>query len=163
MIFNYLYNMLYQIFILIVPLVTMPYISRVIGPTGIGVNTFTYAITQYFILFGTLGVNYYGSREIAYRRGDKHKLSKAFWEIETLLITSITIATVAFLVYVWFSKEYQAYYLAQGVALIAVAFDISWFFMGLENFKVTVTRNILVKAISLVPIFTLVKSKDDLS
>lgn len=162
MIFNYLYNMLYQIFVLIVPLVTMPYISRVIGPTGIGVNTFTYAITQYFILFGTLGVNLYGSREIAYRRGDKHKLSKAFWEIETLLITSITIATVAFLVYVWFSKEYQMYYLAQGVALVAVAFDISWFFMGLENFKVTVTRNILVKAISLVLIFTLVKSKDDL-
>lgn len=162
MVFNYLYNMLYQVFVLIVPLVTMPYISRVIGPTGIGVNTYTYAITQYFILFGTLGVNLYGSREIAYRRGDKKKLSKTFWEIETLLVTTITIATVAFLVYVWFSHEYQSYYLAQGVALIAVAFDISWFFMGLENFKVTVTRNILVKAISLILIFTLVKTKDDL-
>lgn len=162
MIFNYLYNMIYQVFVLIVPLVTMPYISRVIGPTGIGINTYTYAMTQYFILFATLGINYYGSREIAYQRGDKKRLSKTFWEIETLLVTTVTIATIAFLLFLNFSGEYRLYYIAQGISIVAVAFDISWFFMGLENFKVTVTRNILVKAISLACIFTFVKSKDDL-
>lgn len=154
--------MVYQVFILLIPLVTIPYISRVIGPTGVGINTYTYSITQYFILLGTLGINLYGNREIAYKRGDKNKLSKAFWEIEYLLIISVAIATTLFLIFVGFSKEYQIYYLAQGISVIAVMFDISWFFMGIENFKVTVTRNILVKLISLICIFTLVKTKNDL-
>ncbi len=154
--------MVYQVFVLIVPLVTMPYISRVIGPTGVGVNTYTYAMTQYFVLFATLGINLYGSREIAYQRGNKEKLSKTFWEIETLLMTTAIIASLAFLVFLSFPNKYRLYYIAQGVAIIAVAFDISWFFMGIENFKVTVTRNILVKAISLACIFIFVKNKDDL-
>ncbi|GKQ43154.1 hypothetical protein RD055328_10770 [Companilactobacillus sp. RD055328] len=162
MIFNYLYNMIYQVFVLLIPLVTIPYISRTVGPTGVGINTFTYSITQYFILLGTLGINLYGNREIAYKRGDKKKVSKAFWEIEYLLILSVTVATIAFLIFVSFSKEYQLYYLAQGISVLAVMFDISWFFMGMENFKVTVTRNILVKTISLVCIFTFVKTKNDL-
>ncbi|MFD1411457.1 flippase [Lapidilactobacillus gannanensis] len=157
-----MYNMVYQVFVLIVPLITMPYISRVIGPTGVGVNTYTYAMTQYFVLFATLGINLYGSREIAYQRGNKEKLSKTFWEIETLLMTTAIIASLAFLVFLSFPNKYRLYYIAQGVAIIAVAFDISWFFMGIENFKVTVTRNILVKAISLACIFIFVKSKDDL-
>ncbi|MGR3741272.1 flippase [Companilactobacillus sp. DQM5] len=162
MIFNYLYNMLYQVFILIIPLVTIPYISRVIGPTGIGINTYTYAITQYFILLATLGVNLYGGREIAYRRDNKKKLSKTFWEIESLLIMTVIMSTVLFLIFININREYHSYYLAQGISIVAVAFDISWFFMGLENFKVTVTRNILVKAISLACIFIFVKSKNDL-
>lgn len=162
MIFNYIYNMIYQIFVLIVPLVTMPYLSRIIGPTGIGINTYTYSITLYFILFATLGINLYGNREIAYQRGDKDKLSKTFWEIETLLISTVTISTIVFLIFLVFTKEYRIYYLAQGISIIAVAFDISWFFMGIENFKVTVTRNILVKAISLACIFIFVRNKNDL-
>ncbi|MDN3985564.1 flippase [Lactiplantibacillus plantarum] len=154
---NFLWNAGYQVFILLVPLITIPYISRVLGPTGVGINSFTNSIVQYFILFGSLGITTYGNREIAYQRDSKEKLSQTFWEIALLRFVSIFIATVCYLVFVFFAHQYQTFYLIQGIMLIGAAFDISWFFMGMEDFKVTVLRNAFVKILSLILIFTLVK------
>ena len=58
---NFLFNVSYQVFILLVPLVTTPYISRVLGSEGVGINAYTNSIIQYFILFGTIGINTYGN------------------------------------------------------------------------------------------------------
>ena len=65
---NYLYNLLYQILILIVPIITTPYISRTLGSENVGIYSFTISIVTYFMLFGSLGVSLYGQREIAYIR-----------------------------------------------------------------------------------------------
>ncbi|WP_100069924.1 oligosaccharide flippase family protein [Loigolactobacillus coryniformis] len=83
---NYFYSALYQIFVLLVPLITIPYISRVLGPHGIGINTLTSSVTQYFVLFANLGLTMYGQREVAYYRQNRAKLSQTFWNIETLSI-----------------------------------------------------------------------------
>lgn len=99
---NFLWNAGYQVFILLVPLITIPYISRVLGPTGVGINSFTNSIVQYFILFGSLGITTYGNREIAYQRDSKEKLSQTFWEIALLRFVSIFIATICYLVFVFF-------------------------------------------------------------
>lgn len=159
---NYLYNLVYQIFVLIVPLATIPYISRVLGPKGVGINTLTTSVIQYFILLATLGLATYGQREIAYKRDDSLKLSKTFWEIELLSVVTTSLTLVLYLLFVSISKQYTLYYLCQSFLIIACAFDISWFFMGLEQFKLTVLRNFIVKLISVVLIFTLVKNKSDL-
>lgn len=66
---NYLYNAFYQIFVLLVPLVTTPYLSRVLGPHGVGINSYTNSIIQYFILAGSIGIGMYGNRQIAFVRG----------------------------------------------------------------------------------------------
>lgn len=158
---NFLWNAGYQVFILLVPLITIPYISRVLGPTGVGINSFTNSIVQYFILFGSLGITTYGNREIAYQRDSKEKLSQTFWEIALLRFVSIFIATICYMVFVFFSHQYQTFYLIQSIVLIGAAFDISWFFMGMEDFKVTVLRNAFVKILSLILIFTLVKRASD--
>ncbi|WP_155723497.1 oligosaccharide flippase family protein, partial [Pediococcus acidilactici] len=73
---NFLFNVSYQVFILLVPLVTTPYISRVLGSEGVGINAYTNSIIQYFILFGTIGINTYGNRQIAYSRGNNKVLVK---------------------------------------------------------------------------------------
>ncbi|KJW11653.1 polysaccharide biosynthesis C-terminal domain-containing protein [Levilactobacillus spicheri] len=159
---NYLYNAAYQVFILIVPLVTTPYLSRVLGPTGVGINSYTNSIIQYFILLGSIGVNLYGNREIAYVREDKSKLSQTFYEIFLMRSVAVIISYIAFLIFLSFMNQYNGYYLAQSVSLIAVMFDISWFFMGVENFLITVLRNFIVKIITLILIFTMVKSSNDL-
>ena len=87
---NYLYNVAYQIVTLLLPLVTTPYISRVLLPQGVGTAAFINSITNYFILAGTLGINTYGNREVAYCREDRIKLSETFWSIYSLqLIFSI--------------------------------------------------------------------------
>lgn len=154
--------MTYQVFILLVPLVTTPYISRVLGSEGVGINAYTNSIIQYFILFGSIGISTYGNRQIAYCRDDKKELSKTFWEISILRFITIFIAYVAFLIYLNMTTQYHSYFITQSFQIIAAALDISWFFMGLENFKITVVRNFIVKIISLVCIFTMVKSIDDI-
>ncbi|WP_420223083.1 polysaccharide biosynthesis C-terminal domain-containing protein [Pediococcus acidilactici] len=159
---NFLFNVSYQVFILLVPLVTTPYISRVLGSEGVGINAYTNSIIQYFILFGTIGINTYGNRQIAYSRGNNKNVSQDFWEISILRFITIAIAYGAFLVYLSIVHEYHTYFFAQSFQIIAAALDISWFFMGLENFKITVIRNFIIKIISLICIFTMVKNTNDL-
>ena len=78
---NYIYNMVYQVLILILPLITTPYLSRVLGAEGIGIYGYTYSIVTYFILFGSLGVAMYGQREIAYAQENVEARKKVFIEI----------------------------------------------------------------------------------
>ena len=160
---NYLYNVFYQVFVLLVPLITMPYIARVLGPTGVGINSFTNSNTQYFILIGSIGVSLYGNRQIAYYRDDKAKTSQIFWEVFLMRMITILVALLAFFIFLGFEKSYHQAYLMQAILIVAAAFDISWFFMGFENFKVTVLRNIIVKLISLACIFIFVRGKGDLT
>lgn len=160
---NYLYNASYQVFILLVPLITTPYLARILGPIGVGINSYTNSIIQYFILFGSIGVNLYGNRQVAFIRDDKKKLTQTFYEIFFMRIVTIIIAYLAFMIFLLFVDRNQKYYWAQSLSIIAAAFDISWFFMGVENFAVTVLRNLVVKIITLICIFTLVKSYADLN
>ncbi|APX71982.1 polysaccharide biosynthesis C-terminal domain-containing protein [Companilactobacillus allii] len=159
---NYLYNALYQIFILLIPLVTTPYLARVLGPSGVGINSYTNSIIQYFIVLGSIGVDLYGNRQVAFVRNDKKKLTQTFYEIFFMRIITVILAYLVFLIFLEFSGQYRIYYLAQSISLIAAAFDVSWFFMGVENFHVTVIRNIVIKIVALISIFTFVKSYSDL-
>lgn len=159
---NYIYNLIYQIMVLILPLITAPYISRVLGAENIGIYSYTISISAYFILFGSLGIALYGQREIAYKQKDKEKYSITFWEIFFLRILTMTIALILY--YFIFAKgeQYQTYYKVLILEIIGNCIDISWFFQGLEEFKKTVTRNMVVKLISVVCIFLLVKTQNDL-
>ncbi len=159
---NFLYNIAYQILILIIPLITAPYLSRVIGAEGIGIYSYTYSIMQYFMLFRMLGINNYGNRCIAKVRDNKKELSKTFLSIYALqLITSI-ISIVIYSIYIQFTNEYKMYAMIQLIYLISICFDINWLFFGLEEFKLTVTRNTIIKIISTISIFILVKNRNDL-
>ncbi|EPC71715.1 PST family polysaccharide transporter [Lacticaseibacillus paracasei subsp. paracasei Lpp126] len=160
---NYLYNVGYQVFILIVPLLTTPYISRVLGSYGVGVNAYTNSVVTYFVLFGSIGVTLYGNRTIAYERDDFKKRSQSFWEINFMRFITIIGAYVAFGVFFMLTDKYQEFYLAQSWQILAAALDISWFFMGLEDFGKTVLRNFAVKIVSVVMIFMFVKNAGDIN
>lgn len=158
---NYLYNAGYQLLAVLLPLITAPYVSRVIGAHGIGINTATNSTIQYFILFGSIGIGLYGNREIAYLRSNKQAMSEAFWEIQILKMVMVTISYGAFLIYLAFCPVYKEYMLIQSLNLIAAAVDISWLYMGLEDFKKTVLRNTMVKLASAAMIFMFVKDAND--
>lgn len=159
---NYIYNLTYQILVLIVPLITTPYVSRVLGAENIGIYSYTISIATYFILFGSLGVAQYGQRQIAYEQKKGKKLSKTFWEIVILRFVTMTISMIIFYFTFVNGEQYQVYYKILLLELLANCFDISWFFQGLEEFKKTVTRNIIVKLISVIFIFAFVKNSNDL-
>ena len=159
---NYIYNLVYQILVIVLPLITTPYISGVLGAEKIGIYSFTTSIATYFILFGSLGVAMYAQREIAYVQNDEHKRSKLFWEIFFFRCITMAISIIVFYFTYASHGEYQLYYKILIIQLFANVLDISWFFQGLEEFKKTVTRNLLVKIVSVIAIFIFVKRQDDL-
>lgn len=160
---NYLYNASYQVLAIIVPLITSAYISRTLKPAGVGANAFTNSIINYFILFANMGIGYYGNRQIAYVRLKSKKLAQTFWEIQIVKTIMTLLAIIAFEVFMMFYTRQPEYMVAQSINLIAVAFDISWFYEGIENFKVTVLKNSFVKLLSMVAIFLLIKGPYDVT
>ncbi len=160
---NFIYNLLYQILILIIPLVSTPYISRVLGAESIGIYSFTLSIATYFVLFGTLGTSTYGQREIAYVAHEKEKYSKTFWEIFLLKLGTMTFSLFTFfLFFILGNNEYNIYYSILTIEVVGNLLDISWFFQGLEEFKKTVLRNAIIRLIAFGLLFVLVKTPDDL-
>lgn len=160
---NYIYNLLYQLLIIVLPLITTPYLSRVLGADGVGIYSYTLSITTYFILFGSLGVAMYGQREIAYIRDNEVKKSLVFWEILFLRFITMSISLIIY-IYIFASGDgiYNIYYKILIVEIVANALDISWFFQGLEEFKKTITRNIIVKIIGVICIFLFIKQTEHL-
>ena len=160
---NLLYNMTYQVIALITPLLTAPYVSRVLGANGVGVYSYYHSIAIYFVYFAMLGLLNYGNRTIAKVREDKVLLNRTFSEIYTLqLITSF----VVLLVYVVFTcfivNENKLVALILIFHVISAIFDVSWLFFGLEEFKITSIRQMIIKIATLIVIFTTVKTRDDL-
>ncbi|RVU70941.1 MULTISPECIES: flippase [Lactobacillus] len=160
---NYLYNVGYQVLAIIVPLITSAYVSRVLRPEGVGANAFTNSIIQYFILIASMGIGYYGNRQIAYVRENRQKMAKTFWEIQIVKTIMTLIAFIAFEIFMMFYTRQPEYMWAQSINLVAVAFDISWFYEGIEDFKVIVLKNSFVKIVSMIAIFLLIKNPNDVT
>ena len=159
---NYLYNLLYQILIIVLPIITIPYLSRVLGADNVGIYSYTYSIITYFILVSKLGIIQYGKRKIAYLQTEKDERSKCFWELFFLRICTVLLSLGVYAIFFWFNREYSIYYRILSLELIATIFDISWFYQGIEDFKKVVLRNSVVKIITLAFIFLLVKEPGDL-
>lgn len=158
---NYIYNLMYQILLLITPLITTPYLSRVLGADGIGKYSYIESICSYFVLFATLGLTTFGQREVSYVQNDLVKRTTIFWETNIIeLIASI----ICCMIYIIFSLQQKdsPLYLALIFNLLAVIVNITWFFQGLEEFGKIVLRNIIFKLINIIFVFVCIKSKDDL-
>ena len=160
---NYIYNLTYQILLVILPLITTPYVSRVLGAENIGIYSYTLSIVTYFVLFGSLGISMYGQREIAYVQDNKKEKSKVFIEIVSLRAITMAISMICYYFTYINGTTYQLYYKILVIELLSACVDISWFFQGMEEFKKTVIRNIIVKFISVIAIFLFVKSSEDLA
>ena len=160
---NYIYNILYQIAKNILSIVIVPYVLGTLGESVLGISDFASNIASWFILFGVLGVNIYGNREIAKVRDDSEKLSVTFFEILFMQICNMAIALVFFVLYSRYlvTSNNLIYYLTC-FTIVANAIDISWFYFGVEYFKIVSIRNIVIKFLGVALIMLLVKSPDDL-
>lgn len=159
---NYMYNLIYQVLVLISPLITIPYISRVLGAENIGIYSYTLSITAYFILFGALGMSLYAQREIAYNQDNPPKYSLIFWEMVLLRIITMSISILIYYFTIIKYGTYQLYYKILILEILGNCIDITWFFQGLEEFKKIVKRNVIIKLISITCTFALVKTSNDL-
>ncbi len=160
---NYVYNVLYQVLLIIVPLIVTPYVSRVLLPEGVGQYSYANSLITYFALFAALGFGYYAQREIAKERENAYGRSILFWEIFIcrLLPTAVCLAVNFTLVFTNVYGNESLLMLVMSCNIAAVAFDVSYYFQGMEDFKKIVFRNVVVKIITVVLIFVLVDSSDD--
>lgn len=158
---NIAYNFIYQLLVMILPFITAPYLARTIGAEGVGIYSFSQSMMLYFMYFALLGLSNYGNRCIASVQNDKIKRSSVFWEIYFMQIITFSIASIGYLIYI---KYYAVDKLSSQIMMIwffSSLFDINWFFFGMEQFKLTVIRNTIIKLLSVVMIFIFVKSKND--
>lgn len=158
---NFFYQAIYQLIIIILPIITVPIISRALLPEGVGTFNFVSSIVNYFVLVAALGLSTYAVREIAVVRNEKKKLSRKFWEIQTFNLLFSSVVVLVYLVFCFFTT-YKELFLIQSLTVISVIFDISWFFQGVEDFKKVTLTNLLVKVFSFVAIILWVKSPNDL-
>lgn len=160
---NYIYNILYQVVKIVCPLVLVPYTAAHIDADALGIYNYAGSIMNWFILFGILGVNTYGNREIAKVRNDPKKLNTTFFEVFYMQLCNMVIAIIAYFVFIQFTvSENLFYYQLTGATMLASMLDITWFFYGIEDFKKASLRNIIVKILGVVLIMCLVKSPEDL-
>ena len=159
---NIAISTLYQILLIILPIVTAPYIARVLGPDQSGVYDYTTSIMTYFAMFAALGTASYGVREIARVRDDAAMRSKLFWEIELMTVMTSSVCIVVWFIFIALTPQYKTIYLVLTMGLLSTMFDISWFFAGMEQFKYTVTKNAACKLIGVILMFLFVKKQEDL-
>ena len=159
---NLIYNVGYQILTIFVPLITAPYISRVLGTDGMGKYSFTYTIAQYFGLFIMLGLLNYGNRAIAQKKDNREELEKNFWDIYSVQFFAGIIVIVVYFIYTVFFSTNRLLSFCQSLYLFSTFLDISWFYFGIEKFKLTTSISFFNKIITTVLIFLLVKNSSDI-
>lgn len=159
---NYLYNLAYQILTVIVPFVTIPYLSRVLGVENIGINSFTLSIVTYFVLLANIGVGSFGTREIALHQDDRKKYSKIFWDLYSYQFLVGIISILAYSIYVMCLGGYPSVQWIMTLNIVAALFDIVWLYQGLEDYKYISVRNIIIKIVAVAATFTFVRTSNDL-
>lgn len=159
---NYIYNTAYQILAVLTPLITTPYVSRVLKAEGVGIYSYNLSIVTYFMMFAALGSSGFAQREVAYNQNRKEELNIIFWN--TLLFRLVTTAAACFIYFLLLRNihENRAVFICQTFSIVSVAFDVTWLFQGLEEFGKIVLRNVVIKAVSVLCIFAFVKEPADL-
>ena len=161
---NFIYNVSYQILNILVPLVTIPYLSRILGPELVGVYSYTYSITNYFVLFAVCGMSTYGVRAIARAGEDRRERSKVFWSaFLSQAIIGVTTLLIYILYGIFFHEGGLAITFIWGFWVISAVVDVSWLLFGCNEFKTPTIRSFVTRLLQLISIFIFVKDANDLT
>ena len=161
---NFIYNVVYQLLLIINSIFVISYVSNVLGENAIGKYSFSQTLNSYFIIFATLNFVFYGRREVASCRGDIHKQSIVFWEVFLCRLLNVILFSIINFVLI-FSGVFGAYtnlLLVLSINLVNVAIDVSFFFYGNEDFFKVILVSIIVKILGTIGIFICVKDPSDL-
>ena len=161
---NFIMNFILTISNFIFPLITFPYVSRVLQADGIGTVNFATSIITYFSMLGMLGIPNYGIRACAKVRDDEELLNKTVIEIMILNAIVMSISILLLFVSVLFIDKLQGektLYLIMSTTLIFNVLGVDWLYKSLERYSYITIRSIIFKFISLVLMFLFVHSSQD--
>ncbi len=159
---NFILYYMYQVSILLSTIITTPYISKNLGSENVGIYSFTFAIANFIYMFSQLGTYTYGVRQIALCKDDNDTLSKTFFEIFLMKLLSTVFFLIIYLIFIRFQVNYKLYFYIWILFIIAAAFDITWFYGGIEHFEEIFVINIIVRIIGIISTFLFVTNKNTL-
>lgn len=159
---NYIFNTGYQIFLLIVPLITMPYVSRIFGADGIGEYSYAESITAIFVNIAPIGTVAYGRREVSYHQENREKRTRIFWNVLSLRVISGVLCCLIYIIYLFYSNLRVIPFILM-INIVSSIIDVSWFFQGVEDFKLIAVRNFIIKFVMMCCIFIFVHEPQDLA
>ncbi|WP_214807890.1 oligosaccharide flippase family protein [Exiguobacterium sp. s144] len=157
------YNIIYQILVVIIPFLTIPYLTRIFSPETLGLYSYIIAICSIFMIIGQFGILNYGAKEIAVANINKQNITNRFLQLWIIQIIMTTISLVLYfsIIFMFFESN-LSFFLINSLLIFSVFFDISWVFIGLEKLNLVLFRNIVVKIITLISIFVFVNSESDI-
>lgn len=161
---NYIYNLLNLVSTSIIPLVTYPYITRILGPSGLGKVNFAISISSYFILVASLGIPTYGIRAIAVARDDNKRLNRTVHELFFINAIMSILCTVALLIITFLFpqlREIALLMFINAINVIMTPFSLNWFYQGIEEYQYITIRNVAFKILSVFLIFIFIKNSND--
>lgn len=158
---NFIFNSIYQISNILVPVITLPYLTRTLHAEGMGEYSFAYSVAYYFYLFIRLGLYNYGNRTIASVRDDKTKLSKTFWELFAFQLFMGVILSIVYVGYCTLLAPNSLLAYIFFLVVISGGIDLTWALYGLEEFKLASIRDVSIKVLTTICIFSFVKTADD--
>lgn len=159
---NYIFNLLYQVLAIALPLVTTPYLSRVLGADGIGQYSFAQSIVSYFALAAALGSTLYGQRLIARVSHDPVERSRRFWEIFLFRTLGAVAAALIYCLCILPNCSDPLLYVVAAIEILTVAFDVTWFYQGMEDFRPIAVCTAVGRGLAMAAIFLFVKTREDL-
>lgn len=158
---NIIFSLVLQITNFVFPILMSAYLSRSIGAEGTGINAYTSSIVHYFVLFGSLGINLYGTREVAYCRDNREQLDKKISLLINVRFYSTLISLLIYIPYALFIAKYNVCALLQILYLVGNFFDISWAYDGRDRFDIKVKALLFCRFVNLIGVFIFVQQRGD--
>jgi O-antigen/teichoic acid export membrane protein len=161
---NLVYNFLLSCSQVLMPLISIPYISRILTPEGIGKVSFIDSLSYCFVTIAEFGITVYGIREIAQIKHDKDQLRKRVSELVVLhcITSAITLIFYGITVYILWQKIQDIRLIFFSVSFLLVnAFACEWYFWGLEKFRYITLRSFISRLLGIISLFILVKEPAD--
>lgn len=161
---NFAWNLLLTISGYIFPLLTFPYVTRILGPSNFGMVNFAFSIVDYAILFSTFGVSIVGIRYIAQNSKDTTKLNEVFSGLISFHIILSAFVLLAYFICVYTVpqlNEHSELYCVGAAKIIANVFVVEWLFQGMQNFRYITIRTIAVRLLYVIAVLLFVRTRED--
>ena len=162
--FNFIMNMILTASSFIFPLITFPYVSRVLLVEGNGYVSFATSVLTYFTMFASLGIPSYGIRACAQVRDDREELSKLTQELLIINIATTVLVSIVFVITLFTVpqfKEQQTLLWINGATLVLNAIGVNWLYSALEQYTYITVRSLVFKILSIILMFVFVHQQQD--
>ena len=161
---NFFYSALLTLANYIFPLITYPYVSRVLGVTNIGICNFVDGVVNYFIMFSMMGITTIGVREIAAVRDDRTRRNQVFSSLASLNAVTSLLAAAALVAAIFCVPKLYEHKELMGIGVVRLLANflcMEWLFKGLEDFRYITLRSVAVRTLYVAAVFIFVREPDD--